>query len=76
MIGARPAELGGTLDGGGGSPSAVKTRLKQLIATAQQRGTLLITVKAHGLAFQILEQERERLEGQGIEFVQASKLVL
>ena len=76
VIGARTSELGGTLDGGGGSPTAVKTRLKQLIATAQQRGTLLIAVKAHGLAFQILEQERERLEGQGIEFVHASKLVL
>ena len=76
VIGARTAVLGGTLDGGGGSPSAVKSRLKQLVATAQQRGALLITVKAHGLAFQILEQEREYLEGQGIEFVQASKLVL
>ena len=76
VIGARTAELGGTLDGGGGSPNAVKARLKQLMATAQQRGTLLIAVKAHGLAFQILEQERERLEGQGIEFVYASKLVL
>lgn len=75
VIGARTAELGGTLDGGGGSPNAVKTRLKQLVATAQQRGTLLIGVKAHGLAFQVLEQERERLEGQGIEFVHASKLV-
>jgi len=76
VIGARTAILGGTLDGGGGSPTAVKTRLKQLVATAQQRGALLIAVKAHGLAFQILEQERERLEGQGIEFVHASKLVM
>jgi hypothetical protein len=76
VIGARTAIVGGTLDGGGGSPTAVKNRLKQLVATAQQRGALLITVKAHGLAFQILEQERERLEGQGIEFVHASKLVM
>ena len=34
VIGARTVILGGTLDGGGGSPSAVKTRLKQLVATA------------------------------------------
>jgi polysaccharide deacetylase 2 family uncharacterized protein YibQ len=76
VIGARTVTLGGMLDGGGGSPTAVKNRLKQLMATAQQRGTLIIGVKAHGLAFTILEQERERLEGQGIEFVPASKLVL
>jgi uncharacterized protein len=76
VIGARTVTLGGMLDGGGGSPTAVKNRLKQLMATAQQRGTLIIGVKAHGLAFSILDSERERLEGQGIEFVPASKLVL
>ena len=75
-IGARTIPLGGTLDGSGTTTAAVRARLKQLVQTAIQRGTLAVTFKASYLFLTVLEAERAKWIEQGIEVVPASRLVL
>ena len=74
-IGARTLTLGGTLDASG-SPAAIRARLDQLIATAQQRGALAVAVRANAMVLTVLEAERGKLEKEGVAVVPASKLVL
>jgi polysaccharide deacetylase 2 family uncharacterized protein YibQ len=74
-IGARTLTLGATLDATG-SPAAIRARLAQLVATAQQRGALAVGVRANALVLTVLEAERAKLEKDGVAIVPASKLVL
>ena len=74
-MGARTLTLGATLDGSG-SPAAIRARLDQLIQTAQQRGALVVAVRANAVVLTVLEAERGKLEKEGVAIVPASKLVL
>jgi len=74
-MGARTLTLGGTLDASG-SPAAIRARLDQLIQTAQQRGALVVAVRANAVVLTVLEAERGKLEKEGVAIVPASKLVL
>jgi len=75
-MGARTLILGGSFDGATGSPAAVRARLKQLLTLASQRGTLVVGVKANALVLSVLESERPKWLGDGVEVVPASHLVL
>jgi len=75
-MGARTLTLGGSFDGATGSPAAVRARLKQLLALASQRGTLVVGVKANALVLSVLESERPKWLAEGVEVVPASHLVL
>jgi polysaccharide deacetylase 2 family uncharacterized protein YibQ len=74
-MGARTLTLGGTLDASG-SPAAIRARLDQLIQTAQQRGALVVAVRANAVVLTVLEAERGKLEKEGVAIVPASKLAL
>jgi len=75
-MGARTLMLGGTFDGATGSPAAVRARLKQLLALASQRGTLVVGVRANALVLSVLESERAKWLAEGVAVVPASRLVL
>jgi len=74
MIGARTAAIGGRLDGK--SPESSRSELRKLIEMAVQRGTLLVTVRANGVALRAIEREREAWKARGVEIVPASTLIL
>jgi len=75
-VGARVLTLGGNMDGSGGNPAAARARLKQIVATATQRGALVVSIRASAVLLTVLEAERENLRAQGLEIVPASELVL
>jgi polysaccharide deacetylase 2 family uncharacterized protein YibQ len=75
-MGVKTLTLGGTLDMSGATVAGIRARLKQLVSTATQRGTLVVSFRASMLTLSVLESERGRLAEQGIEIVPASKLVL
>jgi hypothetical protein len=76
QMGARTLTLGGSFEGAGSSPAAVRARLKQLLALASQHGTLVVGVKPTPVILSVLEAERSKWGAQGIEVVPASRLVL
>jgi hypothetical protein len=76
QMGARTLVLGGTLDAGATTASAVRARLRQLVEKAVQRGTLAVSFKASALILGVLEAETAKWNEQGIEVVPASRLVL
>lgn len=73
--GARTIAVGGTLDGGGSSPAAVRARLKSLAQAATQRGALVVACRASAVTLSVLEGERAALRNQGIELVAASEVI-
>lgn len=75
-VGARVLTLGGNMDGAGGSPAAARARLKQIVATATQRGALVVSIRANATLLGVIEAERENLKSQGLEIVPASEIVL
>ena len=75
-MGARTLTLGGSLDSGNATSATLRARLRQLVTTATQRGTLVVSVKANALILTVIEAEREKLAEEGVEIVSASKLVL
>jgi polysaccharide deacetylase 2 family uncharacterized protein YibQ len=75
-MGVRTLTLGGSLDMNGATTALIRLKLKQLVQTATQRGTLVIAFKANALTLGVLEAERAKLAEQGIEIVPASRLVL
>jgi len=75
-MGVKTLTLGGTLDMSGANAAGIRARLRQLVTTATQRGTLVVSFKASILTLGVIESERARLAEQGIEIVPASKLVL
>lgn len=75
-MGVKTLTLGGTLDMNAATAASVRARLRQLVVTATQRGTLVVSFKASAFTLSVLESERARLAEQGIEIVPASKLVL
>ena len=75
-MGVKTLTLGGTLDISGANAAGIRARLRQLLTTAAQRGTLVVSFKASILTLGVIESERASLAEQGIEIVPASKLVL
>jgi len=75
-VGARVLTLGGNMDGSAGSPAAARARLKQIVATATQRGALVVSIRANATLLGVIEAERENLRAQGLEIVPASEIVL
>jgi len=75
-MGVKTLTLGGTLDMSGATVVAIRARLRQLVETATQRGTLVVSFRASMLTLGVIESERGRLAEQGIEIVPASRLVL
>lgn len=73
---ARTLTVGAALDGSFASPSAVRARLKEIVALAIQRGSLVVTVRPNALVLTVLETERPKLREQGVEIVPASRLAL
>ena len=75
-MGVKTLTLGGTLDMTAATVVGVRARLRQLVALAGQRGTLVVSFRASAFTLGILESERAKMAEQGIEIVPASKLVL
>ncbi|HKQ20271.1 MAG TPA: divergent polysaccharide deacetylase family protein [Candidatus Eisenbacteria bacterium] len=75
-VGARVLTLGGNMDGSAGSASAARARLKQIAATATQRGALVVSIRANATLLTVIEEERANLRAQGLEIVPASELIL
>jgi uncharacterized protein len=75
-MGVKTLTLGGSLDMTNATVVGVRARLKQLVATATQRGTLVVSFRASAFTLGILESERAKMAEQGIEIVPASRLVL
>src|SRR6185295_4324685 len=75
-MGVKTLTLGGTLDMSNATVVGIRARLRQLVTTATQRGTLIVSFRASMLTLGIIESERERLTELGIEIVPASRLVL
>jgi len=75
-MGVKTLTLGGTLDISGANAAGIRARLRQLLTTAAQHGTLVVSFKASILTLGVIESERASLAEQGIEIVPASKLVL
>jgi polysaccharide deacetylase 2 family uncharacterized protein YibQ len=64
------------MDGAAGNAAAARARLKQIAATATQRGALVVSIRANAVLLSVLESERENLRAQGLEIVPASEIVL
>jgi polysaccharide deacetylase 2 family uncharacterized protein YibQ len=75
-VGARVLTLGGNMDGASGNAAAARARLKQIVATAMQRGALVVSIRANATLLTVLEAEQENLKSQGLEIVPASEIVL
>jgi uncharacterized protein len=75
-IGARTITLGGSFDGVAATTTAVRARLRELVATAAQRGALVVGLRANSLVLTVLEADRAKLLEQGVELVAASRLAL
>ena len=74
-MGVRTMVLGGTLDGSGNTPAAVRARLKQLVQTAVQRGGLVVSLHPSALIRGVLEAERDSLRARGVDMVAAGEVV-
>jgi uncharacterized protein len=75
-MGVKTLTLGGTLDMNAATAAGIRAKLRQLIMSATQRGTLVVSFRASMLTLGVIESERANLAEQGIEIVPASKLVL
>ena len=74
--GARTLAVGAALDGSFATAAAVRARLKEIVAAAVQRGSLVVTMRPNALVRTVLESEWPKLKEQGVEIVPASRLAL
>ena len=75
-VGARTLTLGATLDGSGNTPAAVKAKLQQLVQTAVQKGSLVVSLHPSAVILGVIEKERDALKAQGVDVVPASEVAL
>ena len=68
--------MGASLDGSYATAAAVRARLKEIVASAIQRGSLVVTFRPNALVLTVLESERPKLKEQGVEIVPVSQLAL
>lgn len=74
--GARTLTVGASLDDDKGTAASVRARIKEMTATAVQRGSLIVMVRPSALVLDVLESELPRIKAQGVELVPISRVSL
>jgi polysaccharide deacetylase 2 family uncharacterized protein YibQ len=74
--GARTLTVGASLDDDKGTAASVRARIKEIAATAVQRGSLIVMVRPSALVLDVLESELPRIKAQGVELVPISRVSL
>ncbi len=74
--GARTLTVGASLDDDKGTAASVRAKIKEIAATAVQRGSLVVMVRPSALVLDILESELPRIKAQGVELVPISRVAL
>jgi len=74
--GARTLTVGASLDDDKGTAASVRARIKEITATAVQRGSLIVMVRPSALVLDVLESELPRIKAQGVELVPISRVSL
>lgn len=74
--GARTLLVSGSLDDDRGTAASVRARVKEIAATAVQKGSIVVMVRPSALVLDILESELPKIKAQGIELVPISKVAL
>jgi len=74
--GARTLIVGASLDDDKGTAASVRAKIKEIAATAVQRGTLVVMVRPSALVLDILESELPRIKALGVELVPISRVAL
>ncbi len=74
--GARTLTVGASLDDDKGTAASVRAKIKEIAATAVQRGTLVVMVRPSALVLDMLESELPRIKALGIEVVPISRVAL
>jgi len=74
--GARTLTVGASLDDDKGTAASVRARIKEIAATAVQRGSLIVMVRPSALVLDVLESELPRIKAMGVELVPISRVSL
>jgi hypothetical protein len=74
--GARTLTVGATLDDDKGTAAAVRARIKEIVTTVVQRGSMVVMVRPSALVLDVLESELPRIKAQGVELVPISRVAL
>jgi polysaccharide deacetylase 2 family uncharacterized protein YibQ len=74
--GARTLVAGATIDDGKGTAAALRARIREIAATAAQKGSLVVMVRPSALVLDVLESELPKIRAQGVELVPISRLAL
>jgi polysaccharide deacetylase 2 family uncharacterized protein YibQ len=74
--GARTLTVGASLDDDKGTAASVRARIKEIAATAVQRGSLIVMVRPSALVLDVLESELPRIKALGVELVPISRVSL
>jgi len=74
--GARTLTVAATLDGDRAAASAVRDRIKEIVASAVQHGSIVVVVRPSTLVLDILQSELPRIKAQGVELVPISRVAL
>ena len=74
--GARTLTVGASLDDDKGTAASVRAKIKEIAATAVQRGTLVVMVRPSALVLDMLESELPRIKALGVELVPISRVAL
>jgi polysaccharide deacetylase 2 family uncharacterized protein YibQ len=74
--GARTLPVAATLDGNRAAAAVVRANLKEIVASAVARGSIVVMVRPSTMVLDILEAELPRIKAQGVELVPISRMAL
>jgi len=74
--GARTLPVAATLDGNRAAAAVVRANLKEIVASAVARGSIVVMVTPSTMVLDILEAELPRIKAQGVELVPISRMAL
>jgi polysaccharide deacetylase 2 family uncharacterized protein YibQ len=74
--GARTLPVAATLDGNRAAAAVVRANLKEIVASAVARGSIVVMVTPSKMVLDILEAELPRIKAQGVELVPISRMAL
>ena len=74
--GARTLPVAATLDGNRAAAAVVRANLKEIVAAAVARGSIVVMVRPSTMVLDILEAELPRIRAQGVELVPISRIAL
>jgi len=74
--GARTFPIAASLDDDKGTAASVRARIKEIVAAAVQKGSIVVMVRPSALVLDVLESELPRIRAQGIELVPISRVAL